>query len=160
MKKISLVLLATLALAAGGFAVWNGSVYPSLGLSGFAKNDYQAAWETAAKGFCASSRLACEGPLPAATFRPMEFSDGAQVWGVARARTYDNRERLAWISLAWSSGAKRWRRAELLVLAGDSDEMYFTPTFPSQTSRAALSLSRLMREAARRVQEYRDWPAK
>jgi len=159
MKKTALALLAAVSLAVCGFVVWNGSIYAPLGLGGFAKNEYQAAWETVAKGFCASSGFTCEWPTPV-TFRPMEFSDGAQVWGVAKARTKDNHERLAWISLEWSSGAKRWRRAELWVLADDDDEIYFTSTFPSQASRAVISLSRLTQEAARRIREYRGWPAK
>jgi len=159
MKKILLSLLAALVIAIAGFALWNNYVYTPLGLRGYAKSDYQAAWETAAKGFCASSDLTYERS-EAVTFRPFETFDGAYVWGVARAKTTDNRERLVWICLEWFSDYKVWRRSDVFVMADDNDEIFFTTTFPRQSVRAFLALSDIMRENVRRVREYLDWPGK
>ena len=158
MKKILLSFFAVLVLALAGFAAWNAYVYAPLGLRGYAKNDYQAAWEIAAKGFCASSKFIYEGPR-SVTFRPFATFDGAYVWGVARARTADNRERLVWVCLEWFSDRRLWIRSDLMEMAGDGNEIYFTATFPRQSARAFLALSDIVQENIRRVKEYRGWPS-
>lgn len=157
MKKILLSLFAALVIFLAAFALWNYSVYAPLGLRGYSKNDYQPAWETAAKGFCASSGLRYERP-EFVTFRPFETFNGAYVWGVARAKTEDNRERLVWICLEWFSDHKVWRRSDVSMMADDNDEIYFTTTFPRQSVRAFYALSDIVQENIRRVREYLDWP--
>lgn len=153
MKKLLLAILTVSALAVGAFAFWNGYVYPPYGLHEYSKDQFAPAWETAAKGFCASSGLAFVRQ-DFITFRKPDSGDEAYVWGVARALTPDGRERLAWIYLEWSTKRRLWTRSYTLVLADDDDEVYYTPTYPGQFQRALIALSKIMKENARHVREY------
>jgi hypothetical protein len=155
MKKLVAALLVLLALAIGSFAFWNGFVYPPFRLHGLSVDQYQAAWETAARGFCTSSDLTFERP-DFVKFRKPDTGDEAYVWGVARCLTQDGRERLAWIYLEWSYKRKVWTRSYTLVLADDDDEVYYTPSWPGQYDRARIALGKLMAENARHVREYLD----
>lgn len=153
MRKLLLALAAALALAIGSFAFFNGYVYPPHGLERLSKQDYEQAWEIAAKGFCSSSGLAYVRP-DFVKYRAVEAGDEAYAWGVARCETPEGRERLAWIYLEWSTKRRLWTRNYSLVLADDDDEVYYTPTFPGQYGRAATALSKIFKENARHVREY------
>lgn len=153
MKKLLLALLAVLVLAIGGFAFFNAWLYPPMGLETLSKEDYRAAWERAAKGFCASSGLSFVSES-FIKYRPVDSGDEAYAWGTALCRTADGRDRLAWIYLEWSTKRKLWTRSYTLVLADDDDEVYFTPMFPKQLGRASTALSKIMGENARHVREY------
>jgi len=163
MKKALLALAVLAALAIGSFAVFNGYFYPAMGMDGLAKEQYQEAWERAAKGFCASSGLTYQGFAPEPgmlKYRTVEAGSEAYVWGAARCLTRDGRQRLAWIYLEWSSKRKLWLRNYSLVLADDDDEILYTPVFPRQLIRATTALSKIMRENARHVREARQiWGA-
>ncbi len=153
MKKLLLALLAVIALAIGSFAFFNGYVYPPFGLTQYSKQDYEKAWETAAKGFCASSGLTYVRP-GFVKYRAVTEGAEAYVWGVALCRTARGGERLAWIYLDWSTKRDLWTRNYSTVLADDDDEVYYTPTFPGQLRRASIALSKIMKENARHVREY------
>jgi len=152
-KKILCPALAVLALAVGGFAFFNGFIYPPSSLREFPQDQFAKAWETAAKGFCASSNLTYARP-DFIKFRKPDAGSEAYVWGVARCHTMDGRERLAWIYLEWSTKRLVWTRSYTLVLADDDDEVYYTPAFPGQFRRAWTALSKIMKENARHVREY------
>lgn len=153
MKKLLSALLVLLALAVGSFAFWNGFVYPPFKLHGLSVDQYQAAWEIAARGFCQSSDLTYERP-DFVKFRKPDTGSEAYTWGVARAITANGRERLAWIYLEWSAKRSVWTRSYTLVLADDDDEVYYTPAFPGQYDRARIALGKIMKENARHVREY------
>jgi len=155
MKKLLLCIAAVLALAIGSFAFFNGYIYPPHGLKQFAKQDYDKAWEKAARGFCSSSGLTYVRP-DFIKYRPVEAGDEAYAWGVARCTTPQGGERLAWIYLEWSTKRHLWTRNYSLVLADDDDEVYYTPTFPAQYGRASTALSKIFKENARHVREYLD----
>lgn len=157
MKKPLLTLLAALALAIGGFAFFNGFVYPPSGLAEYPMDQYAKAWETAAKGFCVSSGLSYQRP-DFVKFRKPDTGSEAYAWGVARCLTIDGRERLAWIYLEWSAKRHLWTRSYTLVLADDDDEIYYTPSFPGQFARAWIALAKIMKENARHVREYLSLP--
>ena len=153
MKRVLAVLALLLALAGGGFAFFNGFVYPPHGLESFSKDQYEAAWEKAAKGFCATSELTYVRP-DFVKYRKVENGKEAYAWGVALCHTRDGRERLAWIYLEWSTKRDLWTRNYSIVLADDDDEVYYSPTFPGQWGRASIALSKVMKENARHVREY------
>lgn len=153
MKKLLVALLAVIALAIGSFAFFNGYVYPPFGLEKFSKEDYEKAWEAAAKGFCASSDLTYERP-GFVKYRAVTRGNEAYAWGVALCRTRQGDERLAWIYLEWSTKRDLWTRSYTTVLADDDDEVYYTPTFPGQLRRASTALSKIMKENARHAREY------
>lgn len=155
MKRALLSLLAVLVLAIGGFAVFNGYFYPPMGLHGLTPDQYEKAWDIAAKGFCSSSDLTFE-KADFIKFRKPETGAEAYVWGVARCLTKDGRERLAWIYLEWSYKRRLWTRSYTLVLADFDDEVYYTPAFPGQVRRATTALSKIMQENARHVREWMD----
>lgn len=157
MKRLLAGIAVVLALAVGGFAFFNGYVYPPHGLESFSRDQYAEAWEKAAKGFCASSELTFERP-DFVKYRAVEHGREAYAWGVARCRTRDGRERLAWIYLEWSTKRDLWTRNYSLVLADDDDEVYYTPAFPGQWGRASTALSKIMKENARHVREYLGAP--
>ncbi|GFK95740.1 hypothetical protein NNJEOMEG_03608 [Fundidesulfovibrio magnetotacticus] len=152
-KKPLIALGCLLAVCIAGFALFNAWFYPPHGLERLAREQSAEAWDIAARGFCASSGL---------TFERVDFikqrapSTGgeAYVWGVARCRTADGRQRLAWIYLEWSTKRDLWMRGYTTVLADSDDEIYYTPTFPGQYGRAATALGKIMRENARHVREY------
>ena len=152
-KTILFSALALLVLAIGGFAFFNGFIYPPSGLHGFSQEHYAKAWEATSKGFCASSDLTYSRP-DFIKFRKPDDGSEAYVWGVARCHTRDGRERLAWIYLEWSTKRLVWTRSYTLVLADDDDEVYYTPAFPGQFRRAWTALSKIMQENARHVREY------
>ena len=159
MKKALLALAVLLALALGGFALFNGYFYPPLGLDGLGKEQYQEAWERAAKGFCASAGLSYQGFAPEPgmlKYRTVDSGSEAYAWGTARCLTPDGRRRLAWIYLEWSSKRGLWLRNNSLVLADDDDEILYTPTFPGQLVRAGTALAKIMRENARHIREARQ----
>ncbi len=159
MKKILLCLAVLLALAIGGFALFNGYFYPALGMQGLTKQQHQEAIERAAKGFCASAGLTYQGFAPEpgmVKYRAVESGSEAYTWGAARCLTQDGRQRLVWIYLDWSSKRGLWLRNTSLVLADDDDEILYSPTFPGQLVRAATALSKIMRENARHVREARS----
>lgn len=145
--------LAILALAIGGFAFFNGFIYPPSGLHQFTQEDYAKAWEAVSKGYCSSTDLTYSRP-DFIKFRKPDAGSEAYVWGVARCHTQDGRERLAWIYLEWSTKRHVWTRSYTLVLADDDDEVYYTPAFPGQFRRAWTALSKIMKENARHVREF------
>ena len=154
MKKLLLSLLAVLALAAGSLAFFIGYVAPPAGLAHYPKEQFRPAWDTAAKGFCASSGLRYLD-TDFVKYRAVSSNDEAYAWGVIRTATPDNRIRLAWIYIEWSVKRKLWQRGMSIVLADDDDEVYFTPTFPSQARRAITTLGKALKETARNIREYR-----
>lgn len=152
MKRVLTALAVGLALAVAAFAVFNGYFYPAMGMRGFAKEQYPQAWEHVARGFCSSSSLEYERT---AMLKYHEVRSGSEAycWGVASCRTPQGGERRAWIYLEWSSRRGLWLRNNLLVLADDDDEIYYSPTFPGQFVRAWTAIRKLMRENARHVRE-------
>ena len=154
MKKYVVALLAAVLVCLGSFALFMAYIYPPAGLKQYSKEQFQPAWEAAAKGFCASSGLEFLG-TDFIKHRAVSSNDEAYAWGVARVSTPGNRVRLAWIYIEWSVKRKLWQRNVSIVLADDDDEVYFTPTFPSQARRAATALGKAMRENLRSIREYR-----
>jgi len=153
MKKLALSLLVLIGLATCSFAFWNGYSYPPLGLHGLSQDQYQTAWEIAARGFCQSSDLGYVRP-DFIKFRKPDPGSEAYAWGVARCTTEEGRERLAWIYLEWSAKRSVWTRSYTLVLADGDDEVFYTPSYPGQYDRARIALAKLMKENARHVREY------
>lgn len=153
MKKLLLALVGLLGLAVGSFAFFNGYVYPPFGLESYSREQFGPAWEKAARGFCLSSDLVYEG-ADFVKYRPVSAGSEAYAWGVARCRTPDGRQRLAWIYIEWSTKRHLWTRNYSLILADDDDEVYYTPTFPGQYRRASTALSKIFKENARHVREY------
>lgn len=153
MKKAALALAGLLLLLVAAFALFNAYVYPPHGLKHLAREQYDQAWNLAARDFCASSDLTFER-ADFVKHRAVSAGSEAYVWGVARCRTPEGRERLAWIYLEWSTKRDLWTRSYTTVLADADDEIYYTPSFPGQWGRAATALSKIMKENARHVREY------
>lgn len=156
LMKIALAsALGLVVVGALSFATFNAWFYPPHGIADLGKEQNFAAWEQAAKDFCASSGLTYQG-ADLYKFRTVGTGPEAYAWGTAKCLTSDGRDRLAWIYLDWSTKRRKWMRNTLTVLADDDDEVYYSPTYPKQFGRAWTALSKIMSENARRAREYRQ----
>jgi hypothetical protein len=149
-----LALVPVMALIVWALIWFLNTHYPTMGLAGIPKQDYQVALEKVARGMTAVEGLRFVA-LDLHKFREAGKSGDARAWGTARCLAKDGSTSFFWVSLEWDNGRGQWRRGFSQELAGPEDEIYFTRESPGQSTRGRLALAKLLGQLAGHIREAR-----
>jgi hypothetical protein len=137
--------------------VWfNVFLYPTYGLTGFGREQYQEALRRTAAGFAESESLTLVSILEARSLT--ESSDSgkrALAWGTVMFLTSRGGEVFGWVALKWSPLWNRWERRECDWLADPADRLLFAENLLGlgNFNRTRYALANLYREELRRLRE-------
>jgi hypothetical protein len=140
--------------------IWfNVFFYPSYGLAGFQREQYQEALRSAAAGLADSESLTLVSLLGANSLTESYGSAKRTLaWGTVMLLTSRGEEVFGWVALKWSPVWNRWERRECDWLANPADRLLFAESLLGlgNLNRTRYAIENLYREELRRLREI--WP--